>query len=161
MSVNKKERVPHPPAKAPTACESTDWLDEHRHGNAMTYSSLALIGGNPVAPTSALFRPAKLARRPASLPPRSTSIGSHPRIILFVKRDNALWLGSPYADNATYFSKFSCALGCYCRALPSHYPLKLDQFEEEIWTSDLRSGTAMNKSRFVLNGDFFSPPVHW
>lgn len=68
MSVNKKERVPHPPAKAPTACESTDWLDEHRHGNAMTYSSLALIGGIPVAPTSALFRPAKLALRPASLP---------------------------------------------------------------------------------------------
>lgn len=78
MSVNKKERVPHPPAKAPTACESTDWLDEHRHGNAMTYSSLALIGGNPVAPTSALFRPAKLALRPASLPPNSTAIGSHP-----------------------------------------------------------------------------------
>lgn len=41
-----------------------EWLVDHRHGNPMTYSSLALIGGNPVATTAAVFRSAKLDRAP-------------------------------------------------------------------------------------------------
>lgn len=70
--------MPHPPAKAPTACESNGRLGEHRHGNAMTYSSLALIGGNPMAPASALFRSAKLAVEPASLPRALQLLGHIP-----------------------------------------------------------------------------------
>lgn len=56
---------------------------------------------------------------PPPSPPRSTAIGPYRCIYLAVKRGDALWLESPYADDAAYFSKFSCGFAATAAAAPA------------------------------------------